>query len=211
MKNKIEKFVLFLLLAPLAPLAGAMGAWVLSYLVLSEGLIPYIVLAGLLAGILADFFILKKLLSQPHQLSLVFWMAVLLFYAVGVFGLFMGVPVFNVALAVPAGFVIGARLVAENADIQKVRRTTRQASLVTTGLMVLICTASAWFALASSSTPADLEGMLGLGFSLTPLMIWGIIGIGGMGLLIFNWALTAISTRLTVRFLGDTIYHSALI
>jgi hypothetical protein len=201
MKNKVEKFVLFLLIAPLAPLAGFIGAWALAYTFLPEGWIPATVLCGVLLGILADFFILKKLLRQVHQLSLVFWMAVMLFYSVGLFGLFMGVPVFNVALAVPAGFVIGARLAAEQADSSRVRKKTLQTCLVTTGLMAIVCMASAWFALTSSSTPADLEGMLGLGFSLTPVMIWGIILVGGTGLLLVNWVLTSISAHLTYRFM----------
>ena len=144
---------------------------------------------------------MKNLLARYHHLSLVFWLSVLLFYAVGLFGLFMGVPIFHVLLAIPAGFVMGGRLAAENSDFPKLRKTTNKTCLVTTGLMALTCAASAFFALASPSTPADLQGMLRLDFSFTPVMLWGLILVGGSILLVVNWALTALSTHLAYRFL----------
>lgn len=202
MKTKFQYYGLGLLLAPLAPLAGLMGFWFLSYALLPEGWIPYGTITGLLAGALVDLLVLKKLLDRVHQLSLVFWMAVLLFYSIGTFGLFMGVPVFNAALAIPAGFVVGGQLALEMADREKIRTSAFRTCILTTVLLALICAASAFFALTSSSTPSDLEGMLGLGFSVTPTMIWGIILFGGAGLLSVNWVLTSISVRLTTRLLS---------
>ncbi len=114
MKTKLERFALGLILAPLAPLAGLMVFWWSAYAILPEAWIPLVTITGLLAGILADVFLLKKLLDR--RLSLLFWVAVFLFYSIGTFGFFMGVPVINAILAIPAGFVIGSRLAAENAD-----------------------------------------------------------------------------------------------
>ena len=202
MKTKLERFALGLLLAPLAPLAGLMGFWWLSYAILPEKWISIGALTGLALGILADTFLLKKLLDRAHCLSLVFWVVVLLFYAVGIFGFFMGVPVFNTALAIPAGFVIGGRLAHEMADKSMVRAAVLRTCLLTTVLLAFICTASAFFALISPSTSSDLEGMLGLPFAVTPAMIWSIILVGGAGLLAVNWALTALSVRLTYRILS---------
>lgn len=97
---------------------------------------------------------------------------------------------------------MGGRLAAERADPHQVRRTTHQTCLVTTGLLALTSLASAFFALASPSTPADLQGMLRLNFSITPIMLWGVILVGGAILLVVNWGLTIASTRLAYRFLG---------
>jgi hypothetical protein len=202
MKTKLERFALGLLLAPLAPLAGLMGFWWFSYAILPEKWISIGALTGLALGILADIFLLKKLLDRAHHLSLVFWMVVLLFYAIGVFGFFMGVPVFNIVLAIPAGFVIGGRLAHETADRSQVRATALRTCILTTTLLALICAASAFFALISPSTPSDLEGMLGLPFAVTPAMIWSVILVGGAGLLAVNWALTALSIQLTYRILS---------
>jgi hypothetical protein len=201
MKTKLERFVLGLLLAPLAPLAGLMSFWGLSYTFLPEEWISIGALTGLFLGLLVDPFLVRNLLVRVHTLSAAFWIAVLLFYSIGMFGFFMGVPIFNAALSIPSGFVVGGRLAHEMADRGKVQATAFRTSLLTTALLSLICAASALIALVSSSTAGDLEGMFGLGFTITPAMIWGIILIGGAGLLVVNWALMAISIRLTYRFL----------
>jgi len=202
MKPKIEHFALALILAPLAPLALFMGFWWFSYVFLPEKWIPYATLLGLLLGILADAFFLKNLVERAYRLGTVFWLAVLLFYSVGTFGLFMGVPVFNAALAVPAGFVVGGKLAHETMNQDLLRRASLRTCILTTVIMALVCVASAFFALLSPSTPSDLRGMLGLGFDVSAGMIWGIILVGGAGLLTVNWLFTSLAVRVTYRFLS---------
>jgi hypothetical protein len=202
MKTKLERFTIGPILAPILPLAGFMLFWWLSYTLLPERWMPFGTLAGLLLGILADFFLIKRLIARLDQLGILFWVTVFLFYTVGVFGMFMGVPVFNLGLAVPAGFVVGSRLARAAANPTRVRTAAQRTAFFTTLVLALVCVASAFFALSSSSTAADLEGMLGLGFEVTPAMIWGLILVGGAGLLAVNWALTWLSVCLTHRFLG---------
>lgn len=202
MKTQIEQFALGFILAPLAPIAGLLAFWWASYTLAPEGWIPYLVLSGLALGILADIYILKRLILRAYRLGTVFWLVVLLFYSVGTFGFFMGVPIFNAALAVPAGFVVGGKLAREAVDTVRLRRVSRRACILTTALMALVCAASATVALLSPSTPSDLRGMLGLGFEVTQTMIWGLILIGGAGLLAVNWVLTGLSVHLTHRFLS---------
>ncbi len=199
MKTKLERFALGLILAPLAPLAGLMGFWWSAYAFLPETWIPVAAITGLLAGILADVFLLKKLLDR--RLSLLFWVAVFLFYSIGTFGFFMGVPVFNAILAIPAGFVIGSRLAAQNAGMPQARKAARRTAWFTTGVLALICAASAFIALASPSTASDLRGMLGLGFEVTQGMIIALILVGGVALLAVCWGLSVASVRLTFKFL----------
>jgi hypothetical protein len=202
MKTKLERFALALLIAPLAPLAGLLGGWWLSYDLLPDTWIAPAAISGLALGIVADILFLKRLLERAHRISLAFWLAALLFYAVGMFGFFMGVPIFNALLALPAGFVVGSRLAYEAAGRKRVHSATLRTCILTTVLMAITCAASAWFALQSPSTPSDIKGMFGLIFDITPAMIWGVILIGGAGLLAVNWALTAFSIRLTYRFLS---------
>ena len=137
MHTKLERFARGLILAPLAPLAGFLAFWWAAYALLSEPWIPFAAMGGLLAGILADIFLLKKLLER--RLGLLLWVAVFLFYSIGIFGFFMGVPVFNVALAIPAGVVIGSRLAAENADRQHVHQAAQRTAWFTSGVLALIC------------------------------------------------------------------------
>jgi hypothetical protein len=201
MKTKIERFALGLILAPLAPIAGLLIFWWVSYALLPASWIPYFGLGGLGLGILADMVFLKKLIGRAYNLGAVFWVAVLLFYSVGTLGFFMGVPLFNAALAIPAGFVIGGKLAHETTDGVRIRRASLRTSILTTSLMALICVVSAAIALLSPSTASDLRGMLGLGFEVTRAMIWGLILVGGAGLLMVNWVLTGLSVHISYRYL----------
>jgi hypothetical protein len=129
--------------------------------------------------------------------------AVYLFYSIGVFGFFMGVPVFNTALAIPAGFVVGGRLAAENADRQQAWKTAQRTAWFTTGVLALVCAVSAFIALVSTSTAGDLRGMLGLGFEVSQAMIIGLILVGGTVLLSVCWGLTIFCVRLTQHLLSS--------
>ena len=199
MKTNLECFCLGLILAPVIPLAGLMGFWWTAIALLSETWIPFVASAGLLVGILVDIFMLKKLLDR--RLSIWLWVAVFLFYSIGAFGFFMGVPVFNALLAVPAGFVIGSRLAAEKADRLMVRKAAQRTAWFTTGVLALICAASAIIALVSSSTASDLRGMLNPGFTVTQGLIVALILVGGMALLALGWGLSVASVRFTYFFL----------
>ncbi len=201
MKTKIEHFALGLILAPLAPLAGLLGFWWSSFAFLPGEWIPYCALGGLALGILADIFILKRMITRAYKLGVVFWLAVLLFYSVGMFGFFMGVPLFHTALAIPAGFIVGGKLAHEPVDGVRIRRASLRTCILTTALLLLVCAASATVALVSPSTPGDLRGMLGLGFEVTRTMIWGLILVGGAGLLAVNWVLTGLSVHIFYRYL----------
>ena len=199
MKTKLERFTSGLMLAPLAPLAGLLVFWWGAYAFLPEAWIPVLAITGLVGGILADILLLKKLLDRPIGLPL--WVAAFLFYSIGVFGFFMGVPVFNTLLAIPAGFVIGARLAGHTADRQTVHKAAQRTAWFTSAVLALICTASGLIALASPSTAADLRGMLGLGFEVTPGMLIAFILVGCAVLLSIGWGLSIAATRITYKFL----------
>src|SRR5512137_2293259 len=116
MRTKLERFGIGVLLAPVAPLAGFLIFWWAGYTFLPEKWIAYTAITGLIAGIWVDVLFLKKLLER--RLSWPLWMAIHLFYATGLFGFFMGVPIFHAALAVPAGFVVGSWLAVEKAELR---------------------------------------------------------------------------------------------
>ncbi|MBI5950669.1 MAG: hypothetical protein HY865_03330 [Chloroflexi bacterium] len=200
MKTKLENFIHGLILAPLAPLSLFLGGWWLAYFVLPEKWIPAGALFGLALGLLADIPLLRRWSAHANRLNIGFWVVVFLFYSIGIFGFFMGVPVFNLALALPAGFIFGDRLAAKHADEVELRHTTRRVAGFTTGALTLVCMASAIIALADPYTEANLQGMFGLPFEVTRNMVIGLIAIGGSVLLVFNWLLAFVSIRFTYSF-----------
>src|SRR5512145_3034430 len=110
MSSKLEHFGLGLLLGPIAPLIAFLGMWWSTYYAsLPEKWIAVGALAGLTLGILTDVVFLKRWIDRAGQFGFKFWVALYLFYSMGVFGFFMGVPVFNVLLAIPAGFVVATK------------------------------------------------------------------------------------------------------
>ena len=138
---------------------------------------------------------------MAHQLDIKLWGVIYLFYSICIFGFFMGVPVFNLGLALPVGFIIGTRLASQNAIPTRVKNVARQTALFTTIVMFGICLASGFIALADPYTAANLEGMLSLNFQLTQTMIIGIILVGGLILLILQWCLVNITIQKTFSFM----------
>ncbi len=201
MTLKLERFGLGLILGPVPPLVGLLAGWWSGYTWLPEARIPFAALTGLLLGLLVDILFLKRWVGAAGRFDPKLWIAIYLFYSMGMFGFFMGVPVFNAALAVPAGFVVGGRLAAREADSLQVRRAAGRTALFTTGVLALICAASALIALVSPSTPSDLKGLFGLPFEVTWGMVVGLIVAGGAALLAAGWGLAVASVRFSYTFL----------
>jgi hypothetical protein len=67
------------------------------------------------------------------------------------------------------------------------QKVARQVAVFTASILGLVCIASGSIALASRSTASDLQGMLGLQFHVTPVMIVGIIVGGGTMILALDW------------------------
>lgn len=199
--RKLEKTILALILGLIAPILGLLAFWWAALPLLPEKWIPFTALAGLLLGIGVDVVFLKRWVRKADKFSVKLWMAIHLFYTVGIFGMFMGVPVVNALLSIPAGFVIGGKLAVENADLPLVRKATCATAWFTTIILFLICVSSATLALLDPTTGANLQGMFSLGFEVTQEMIVGLILVGGLLLLAFNWALTAVTVRFSHTFL----------
>jgi hypothetical protein len=186
----IENTGLGLVFGAVPAISGFLAGWWISLPLVSESHIMQWALAGLLLGVLVDAIFLAGWIRGAYSAKPWVWMAVYVFYSIGLFGMFMGVPVFHVLLALPAGVFIGRWLVRTGADSIRVRKAARQSAIWTTGVLGLVCIASAAVALASPSTASDLHGMLGLPFAVTPAMILGLILGGGIVILALEWWLT---------------------
>jgi len=189
--QRIENIMIGTVLGAVPVIACFVAGWWLCIPFVPESHIIYGALTGLLVGILIDLIFLRRWVRNAFSMKIWLWVDIYVFYSLGMFGLFMGVPIFNTILALPAGFFIGRRLVHNGSDFGSMKKAARQTAAFTTGILGLICLASASIALLSSSTASDIRGMLRLPFQVTLVMIVGIILVGGAMILALNWWLTA--------------------
>jgi hypothetical protein len=201
MVQKIEKLIIGILVGLIPVVVCFLGGWWLSYIFLPESWIGPCALGGLLLGILLDVLFLKTGIQRVYSLKPIFWMAAYLFYSVCTFGFFMGVPLFNVMLALPAGFFVGSWLVKTGADLASTKKFAQDTAIFTTAVLLMICIASAAIALNDPYTAANLEGMFNLNSELTQSMIIGIILVGGLAILALQWWLAKKSVEITYNLL----------
>lgn len=187
MMRRFENAAVGIVFGAVPVIACFLAGWWLSIPLVPESRVWQCALAGLLLGILVDVIFLRGWVRRAYSMQTWVWKAVCLFYSVGMFGCFMGVPVFNVILALPAGVFVGRWLAHSGADSAHMRKVARQVAVFTTSVLGLVCIASGAIALASRSTASDLQGMLGFQFPVTQVMIIGLILVGGAVLLALNW------------------------
>jgi len=186
-------------------IACFLAGWWISIPLVPESRIFQCALAGLLLGIVVDVLFLRGWVRRAYSMNTWVWQAVYLFYSVGMFGFFMGVPVFNVMMALPAGVFVGRWLAHNGADSTHMQKVARQAAVFTASTLGLVCIASGAIALVNRSTASDLQRMLGLQFHVTPVMIIGIILGGGTMILALDWWLTIKSVE---RAYGYFVAHA---
>jgi hypothetical protein len=196
--RKIEIAIIGVVCGAVPIIMCFLAGWWISIPLVPESRIFLCALAGLLVGVIIDSIFLKTWIRTAYSMKPMVWMMMYLFYSIGMFGFFMGVPVFNVALALPAGFFIGGWLAHSDANSTRVKKAARHTAVFTTSVLALVCVASAVLAMAGSSTASDLQGMFG--FPVTHLMIIGIIVGGGIFILILQWWLVIWSVERAYRY-----------
>lgn len=208
--RKIESATIGVLFGAVPIIICFLSGWWISIPFVPESWISKCALTGLVVGVLVNLFFLKKWVRNAYSMKPIVWMFIYLFYSVGMFGFFMGIPIFNLALALPAGFFMGGCLAYTRADSNQMKKTARQSALFTTSVLALICLASATIALASSSTALELQHMFGLPVQVTPAILLGIILCGGIILLFLQWWLTFKSVERAYEYFVSHVGSSSL-
>jgi len=193
-RDHVDQLLAVGITTPIFPLLGLLLGWWGSYFAFPNASVMSTACIGIVIGLLIDLVFWRRIVNL-FSYSFRSLLAVYLFYSIGVFGFFMGVPVFNVVVGIVAGYVAGRRLLDES------DRTKREAMVITilfttSVTLLLLCVASAILALRDPYTASNLKGMLALSFLPTPIMIGGLIFAGGLLLLLFQEARTYISVRM---------------
>ena len=108
----------------------------------------------------------------------------------GVFGFFMGVPVFNLLLGPVWAYFMGMRLRTTNADKPAVAKSAHQSAIFTSGVLALACLASIVIAFLDPSLEINIQGMFGLAKPPDRSLILGLSTVGGVMLVIIEYLLT---------------------
>ncbi len=188
--QKIETAILGVTLGAVPIIAGFLTGWWASIPFVPESSIWRFALAGLFFGIFVDVLFLRRWVRRAYSMKPWIWMTLYGFYSTGMLGFFMGVPVFNVILALPAGVFVGRWLAHSGADPAGSQRVARRTASFTMCILGLVCLVSASIALLAPSTGSDLQSMLRLPFPVTRWMLICIIFGGGALLLTFDWWIT---------------------
>jgi len=175
--------------------------WWISYLLgsYSNYVLGIGIALGVAGGIAANLLLLKKAVAHLYSIKTWVMLCLLVLYSIGIFGFFMGVPVFNMLAGILTGVYIGRQAKVLNYDVTHFSERLKKAQWVSLSLLSMVCIASAILALSDSHTAANLEGMFSLRFSLTTPMLVGIIFIGGTVLVIAQFLLTKVSATLAYK------------
>ena len=106
----IERLFLSVVIGLVAPLLLGLAGWWGSIPFVPEGQILYFALGGVLAGVMLDIIFLRRWTRSAMSASIIWPVAVFLFYAICVFGFFMAVPVFQFSARASLGILHGDAL-----------------------------------------------------------------------------------------------------
>jgi putative nucleotidyltransferase with HDIG domain len=152
---------------------------------------------GIIVGIQLNVLFIKKVTHRIFSLNQFLLAATYLFYTVGIFGFFMGVPVFNIALGPVAGYYIGRRSSISKSTYAEFSRKLKNTQAFVDAVLLCVCAVSAFIALRDQYTAANLEGRLNLNFRVNQSMIRGQIIAGGFMLLVFQYMLVSFAFHWT--------------
>jgi hypothetical protein len=156
-------------------------------------------ITGLIIGLLIDGYFLKGWIRNMYRISPILILIFYIIYNIGLYGFFMGFPVFNSFLGLIAGYYYGKKISFEKIAGSKQISIKRQVLLISGLIMTLICIPTGLMAFEGSGVGGMIESILGLDFKVTNLMIWGIIIVGGITLIFVQIFLTRFAMGKTIE------------
>ena len=192
----VERLFLQVMIGLVPPIFFLLAGWWGSLPLVAEESIKYFALGGLLLGLFMDILFMRRWIRKAYTLPVGWFVAVYLFYAVGMFGFFMGVPIFNLLLGIMGGYFVGICLRHARKQKDEVEQAARRTGFFAAGVMALACLASWVIAYRDPSTAANINGMFKLSNPLSSENILLLSAFAGVGLV----ALEYFITRAIVKF-----------
>ena len=197
--NKTDKIIFGSILVVFFPFLFALIAIGIGFYVFEEHGMPFFFAAGLIAGIIADFFFIKRLLANLFDLQ--YWLLAGFYILCNIFiyGVFMGFPVCNLVMGLIAGYYFGRRIAVKNILSPEREILIKKISAFSAFIMLLICISSAFIALNEKTIGEELQGMLNLGFVPGKGLVIGGIITGGLALILIQYFITRIVVVKTLK------------
>jgi len=190
-----DRMVSRLVLGAVPPVTLMLAGWWGSLGVAGDGpWIAWSAFAGLALGVVLDATLLRRWVVSLYGLPTPALLGVALFYSVGIYGMFMGMPVANLLVGLVGGFAVGRRAALRGEAADEASSERRSVCVAASALMAALCCATAWLALSDPYTAGDLRGMLGLGFTPSSAQMWLFAVVGGVTLVGVEYVLTRAST-----------------
>lgn len=200
--QRFEKLITAIILGGVFPIFGFLLLWAATVIMsLPEWFIALAALTGFVGGLVIDVIYLKRWIKNAYTMDLRIAIIIYLFYSSVLLGFFMGVPVFNVLLAIPAGIYIGNRLSQTSATPEEFGLLTRKTCIYTTFVLLLVCTTSGAIALSDPYTIDFFQTLLPVSITIRQWMLASAMVTGGLLLLSLQWVITGWVIRKTVTFL----------
>ena len=158
----MERLFLMIMIGLVFPILLGLAGWWGSLPFVPENAIIYFALGGFMLGVLVDMVFLRFWTRNALRMPLIWPVLIYLFYSVGMFGFFMGVPAFNVIMGPVGGYYMGMRLRAKISDKDEVEKTAKQTGLFTALILAVACAASLVIAWLDPSLEANISGMFAL-------------------------------------------------
>ncbi|MGI6537668.1 MAG: hypothetical protein ACOX22_04915 [Caldicoprobacterales bacterium] len=185
--NKLESIFIGAVIGPVLPILLFLAGWWISLIFVTDQIIFVFALIGLVIGCIIDIIISKHIMKAYWWNQIILAM-IYLFYSVGSFGFFMGVPIFNLAVGAIAGIFMGRRLYYRGITKEQLQRVSASFAHFSAIIMVFVSIASAYFAAKDIKDIAlNLKGMLRLQFLPTNQEIIVLIVVGGIGLVLVQY------------------------
>jgi hypothetical protein len=197
--NKTDKIIFVPIIGVFFPYLFALIAIGIGFYLHNDTGMPYFFATGLIAGIIADLFLFKRLLASLFDLK--YWLLAGFYILCNIFiyGTFMGFPVCNLVMGLIAGYYTGRRIITKNISYPEREILINKVALFSAFIMIVICISSAYIALREKTIGEELQGMLGLGIVPGKSLILAMIIIGGSALIIIQYFLTRIVLVKTVK------------
>jgi hypothetical protein len=201
MKKFDRLFIGFLLGGTFPLFLGQLSLLVWLYFNGNENRALYFVLSGLLIGLAVDIMFLRKWIAKRYAIAEWITAGIYIFYSITLYGIFMGFPVFNLLMGLPAGYYYGKRIQFTNDLPEKNRFLIRKISVFTGLVMALFCISSGFIALRGSGVGPDIRSVFRLPFEVTKPMLLIAAVTGGILLIYLQIVITKVTLIKTIRYL----------